>query len=47
MIADYETFWRDRFGRGEIYAEKADVLPGRIVWITSQLIEALKTLKIR
>ncbi len=42
MIAEHESFWSDRFGRGDIDAEKADVLPGRIVWITSQLIEALK-----
>lgn len=42
MIAEHETFWSDRFGRGDIDAEKADVLPARIVWITSQLIEALK-----
>lgn len=42
MIAEHETFWSDRCGRGDVEAEKADVLPGRILQITSQLIETMK-----
>lgn len=41
MIVEHGTFWNDRFGRGDVEAEKADVLPGRILWITSQLIETM------
>lgn len=42
MIVDYETYWNDRLGRGDVEAEMADMLPGRIVWTTSQLIEMMK-----
>lgn len=42
MIADYESYWSDRLGRGDREAEEADVLPGRILWITQQLIETMK-----
>lgn len=42
MLIDYETYWRDRSGRGDIEAENADKLPKSIMWITMQLIETLK-----
>lgn len=42
MIVNYETYWDDRLGRGDRDAEEADVLPGKILWITSQLIETMK-----
>lgn len=42
MIANYESYWKDRFGRGDSDAEEADVLPRKIMWITMQLIETMK-----
>lgn len=42
MIANCEAYWSDRLGRGDREAENADVLPGRILCITSQLIEMMK-----
>ena len=42
MITDHETYWNNRLGRGDVEAEKADVLPGKIIWITDQLIETMK-----
>ncbi|OGU14493.1 MAG: hypothetical protein A2076_01335 [Geobacteraceae bacterium GWC2_53_11] len=42
MLIDHETYWNDRFGHGDIEAENANKLPNNIMWITIQLIEALK-----
>lgn len=42
MLIDHETYWSNRFGRGDIEAENANKLPNSIMWITIQLIEALK-----
>jgi len=42
MLSDHETYWNDRLGRGDIEAENADLLPGKIIWITEQLIDAMK-----
>lgn len=43
MLVDYETYWSDRLGRGDIEAENADKLSSNIRWITMQLIEVLST----
>lgn len=42
MLIDHETYWKDQFRRGDIEAENANKLPNNIMWITIQLIEALK-----
>lgn len=42
MLIDHEAYWNDRFGRGDIEAENANKLLNNIMWITIQLIEALK-----
>lgn len=42
MLVDHETYWNDQLGRGDNEAEKADTLPGRIIWTASQLIETMK-----
>ena len=42
MLTDYETYWNDSLGRGDIEAELADKLPHKIIWITKQLIEMMK-----
>jgi hypothetical protein len=42
MLIDHETYWNDRFGRGDIEAENANKLRSKIMWITMQLIEILK-----
>jgi hypothetical protein len=42
MLIDHETYWKDQFGRGDIEAENANKLSNNIMWITIQLIEALK-----
>jgi hypothetical protein len=42
MLSDHKTYWNDRLGRGDIEAENADLLPGKIIWITEQLIEVMR-----
>lgn len=42
MINNYENYWNDRFGRGDVEAENADVLPSRIFDLITQLIDTIK-----
>lgn len=42
MITDFETYWSDRRGRGDVEAENADALSYRIVEIAQELMDALK-----